>query len=98
MVNICLKIFIMKIIIGTSEIPMDPSIALQLKLSSPLFLTEENKIPGSYIFNASFPATDPLRLEFNQAHRVQRHWKLTAELPYVITNGPLRFSGTCIVI
>jgi len=87
----------MQIKIGNSVIPMEPSISLPLVLSSPLILTSENKIPGSYIFNSSFPSTEGLRKEFNQAHRPQRHGKATAELPYVITNGPLRFSGTCIV-
>ncbi len=87
----------MKITIGNSTIPLDPSIGLPLVLSSPLFLTTENKIPGSYIFNAGFPATDALRQEFTQAHRVQKHGRVTAELPYVITSGSLRYSGNCIV-
>lgn len=76
---------------------MDPGTSLPLVLRSPLFSTSENKIPGSYIFNSSFPASDALCKEFAQAQRIQRHGKASAELPYSITSGILRFSGFCIV-
>jgi len=87
----------MQIVIGNSTIPMDPGTSLPLVLRSPLFSTSENKIPGSYIFNSSFPASDALCKEFAQAQRIQRHGKAVAELPYTITSGVLRFSGFCIV-
>ena len=87
----------MQVKIGNSIIPMDPGTSLPLVLRSPLFSTSENKIPGSYIFNSSFPASDPLCKEFAQAHRIQKHGRAVAELPYVITSGLLRFSGFCIV-
>ena len=87
----------MQVIIGNSTIPMDPGTSLPLVLRSPLFSTSENKIPGSYIFNSSFPASDALCKEFAQAQRIQRHGKATAEMPYTITSGVLRFSGFCIV-
>ena len=87
----------MQVKIGNSIIPMDPGTSLPLVLRSPLFSTSENKIPGSYIFNSSFPASDPLCKEFAQAHRIQKHGRAAAELPYVITSGLLRFSGFCIV-
>jgi hypothetical protein len=76
---------------------MDPGTSLPLVLRSPLFSTSENKIPGSYIFNSTFPASDALCKEFAQAQRIQRHGRATAELPYTITSGILRFSGFCIV-
>ena len=87
----------MLIKIGNSDIPVDPGISLPLVLRSPLFTTSESKIPGSYIFNSSFPATEALRHEFGQAHRVQRHGRATAELPYLISSGSLRYQGNCIV-
>jgi hypothetical protein len=87
----------MQIVIGNSIIPADPGCKLPLVLRSPLFATQEGKIPGSYIFNSSFPATDPLRKEFSQAHRIQKEGRSTAELPYVILHGALRFQGNCIV-
>ncbi|MBK7214090.1 MAG: hypothetical protein IPH88_12480 [Bacteroidales bacterium] len=87
----------MLIKIGNSSIPVDPGISLPLVLRSPLFTTSESKIPGSYIFNSSFPATEALRHEFGQAHRVQRHGRATAELPYLISSGSLRYQGNCIV-
>ncbi len=87
----------MQIIIGSSIIPLTPGISLPLVLTSPLFTTAEGKIPGSYIFNTSFPGSEVLRHEFQQAHRVQRHGRATAELPYVITSGSLRYQGTCVV-
>ncbi len=83
--------------IGNSSIPLDPGTSLPLVLRSPLFSTSESKIPGSYIFNSSFPATEALRREFGQAHRVQRHGRATAELPYLISSGSLRYQGNCIV-
>ena len=87
----------MQVIIGNSVIPMDPGTSLPLVLRSPMFSTSDNKIPGSYIFNSSFPASDALCKEFAQAQRIQRHGRVTAELPYRITAGSLRFSGNCIV-
>ena len=87
----------MQLIIGSSIIPLDPGISLPLVLRSPLFVTDSGKIPGSYIFNTSFPATEALRKEFNQAHRPQRHGRATAELPYEISSGTLRYQGNCII-
>jgi hypothetical protein len=81
--------------IGNSDIPLFPGISLPLVLRSPLFSTSESKIPGSYIFNSSFPATETLRREFGQAHRIQRNGRATAELPYQISSGSLRFQGSC---
>lgn len=87
----------MQILIDNSIIPLPPGINLPLVMRSPLFATSENKIPGSYIFNTLFPATEILRSIFNQAHRVQRHGRATAELPYIINDGSLRFAGNSIV-
>jgi hypothetical protein len=87
----------MQIKIGNSVIPATPGTSLPLVLRSPIFIPEDGKIPGSYIFNTSFPASDVLRSEFNQAQRIQRHGRATAELPYLITAGSLRYQGNCIV-
>jgi hypothetical protein len=87
----------MQLTINASIIPLDPGINLPLVLRSPLFLTSDNKIPGSYIFNFSIPAGDEIRTEFGQAHRIQRHGRATAELPYILTDGLLKYSGKCIV-
>ncbi|MFZ4583161.1 MAG: hypothetical protein ACOYM7_10975, partial [Paludibacter sp.] len=87
----------MQIKIGNTIVAVDPGTSLPLVLRSPLFITSESRIPGSYIFNTSFAATPQLRNEFEQAHRVQRHGRATAELAYVITSGSLRYVGTCIV-
>ncbi len=87
----------MQVKIGESVIPATPGTSLPLVLRSPIFIPEDGKIPGSYIFNTSFPASDVLRSEFNQAQRIQRHGRATAELPYLITAGSLRFQGNCIV-
>jgi len=86
----------MQIKIGNTIVAVDQGISLPLVYRSPLFITAENRIPGSYIFNTSFAATPQLRQEFAQAHRVQRHGRATAELPYVITAYGLRFVGTCV--
>jgi hypothetical protein len=83
--------------IGSSIIPIDPGISLPLVLRSPLFATSESRIPGSYIFNMNIPAGDAIRREFSQAHRVASHGRATAEVPYLIRNGILRYSGMCIV-
>ncbi|MEI8049042.1 MAG: hypothetical protein WCI92_16790 [Bacteroidota bacterium] len=87
----------MQIKIGNSVIPATPGTSLPLVLRSPIFIPEDGKIPGSYIFNTSFPASNVLRNEFNQAQRIQRHGRATSELPYLITAGSLRFQGNCIV-
>jgi len=87
----------MQIIINDVVIPFSESISLPLVLRSPLFLTSENRIPGSYIFNTQFPATEALRKVFGQAHRVQRHERATAELPFTIISGLLRYQGKCII-
>jgi hypothetical protein len=87
----------MQIQIGGSLILVYPGIKLPLVLRSPLFATAEGRLPGSYIFNTSFPASDALMNEFSQAHRIQKEGRSTAELPYVIRHGSLRFQGNCIV-
>ncbi len=83
--------------IGSSIILTDPGISLPLVLRSPLFLTGEGKVPGSYIFNNSVPADDAIRKEYNQAHRVQRHGRATAELPYSIRHGSLHYQGNVVL-
>lgn len=87
----------MHLTINGTVIPLSPGISLPLVLRSPLFLTEEGKIPGSYVFNFTIPAGDAIRQVFGQAHRVQRAARATAELPYVISDGTLRYQGTCSV-
>lgn len=84
--------------IGSSLIPTDSSISLPLVLRNPLFVTDNGKLPGSYIFNTNFKATTELRKEFGQAHRVQKNGRAIAELPYEIRHGILRYSGNCTVI
>jgi len=85
----------MKLTINSIIIPLNPGTSLPLVMRSPLFLTDEGKIPGSYIFNFSVPAIEAIRQVFGQAHRVQRGGRATASLPYVLTHGSLRYSGTC---
>lgn len=87
----------MQLRINSIIIPLDAGISLPLVLSSPLFITDNGKIPGSYIFNFSIPAGNQIRQAFGQAHRAQRGSRATAELPYLITSGSLRFSGNCVV-
>ena len=84
----------MQLLINNSIIPLNPGTSLPLVWRSPLFATNESKIPGSYIFNTSIPASEVLRHEFGQAHRVQRGGRATAELPFTITDGSLRYAGT----
>ncbi len=83
--------------INSIVIPLDPGTNLPLVLRSPLFLTDQGKIPGSYIFNFSVPAGEAIRQVFAQAHRVQKGSYTTTDLPYVITNGSVRYAGSCIV-
>lgn len=87
----------MQITIGNSVIPLSPGTNLPLVLRSPLFLTDQGKIPGSYIFNFPVPAGEAIRQVFAQAHRVQKGSYTTTDLPYVITNGSVRYAGSCIV-
>ncbi len=87
----------MQITIGNSVIPLSPGTNLPLVLRSPLFLTDDGKIPGSYIFNFPVPAGEAIRQVFAQAHRVQKGSYTTTDLPYVITNGSVRYAGSCIV-
>lgn len=87
----------LSITIGSTQIPVDPGISLQTVLKSPLFATSDSRIPGSYIFNTSFPATTELRKEFGNAHRLGKNARASAELPYVIQLGILKYVGTCVV-
>lgn len=84
--------------IGSSVIPINPSISFPLVLRNPIFPTSEGKIPGSYIYNTSLPATEQLRREFSQAHRLTRHGRATAELDYVLQNGIFKYQGKCTVV
>jgi hypothetical protein len=84
----------MQLLINNSLIPLNPGTSLPLVWRSPLFATSESKIPGTYIYNTSLPGSEVLRQEFGQAHRVQRGGKAAAELPFTITDGSLRYSGT----
>lgn len=86
-----------KLTIGSSEIPINPGISFPLVMKSPLFVTSEGKIPGSYIFNTSIPATQALRTEFGHAHRIMRNGRATAELNYILEDGTFRFAGKCSV-
>jgi hypothetical protein len=87
----------MQLTIGTSIIPLNAGTNLPMVLRSPLFITDKGNIPGSYIFNFQVPAGNAIRKEFGQAHRIQRHGRATAELPYIITDGLLRFAGNAVV-
>lgn len=87
----------MQLLINSNVIPIEAGTNLPLVLRSPLFVNADGKIPGSYIFNFSIPAGETIRHIFSQAHRVQHGGRATAELPYVITSGSLRYSGTCTV-
>jgi len=84
----------MQLIINNSIIPLNPGTSLPLVWRSPLFATSESKIPGTYIYNTALPGSEVLRQEFGQAHRIQRGGKATAELPFTIADGSLRYSGT----
>lgn len=76
---------------------MNPGQSLALVLRSPLFL-EDGRVPGSFILSANFPLSNELRTVFGNAHVVSRHGRSTAELPYVIKAGSLRYEGTCSVV
>ncbi|MEI6060500.1 MAG: hypothetical protein WCR72_07305 [Bacteroidota bacterium] len=87
----------MEIKISETVIPLEEGTSLPTVLRSPLFTTSDSKIPGSYIFNFSVPAGEEIRRLFGEAQRVQRGGRATAELPYVIISGSLRYQGNCIV-
>jgi len=87
----------MQLLINNVLIPIAAGTKLPVVLRSPLFLTDEGNIPGSYIFNFSVPAGPEIRKVFGQAHRPQRHGRATIEMPYLITDGSLRFAGNCLV-
>jgi hypothetical protein len=87
----------MKLKIGSANIPVRPGTSLALVLRSPLFDNSDGKTPGSFIFNCSLPASPALRNVFAQAHRTNRAGRATAELPYTIQSGSLRYSGKCSV-
>ena len=84
----------MRLKIGSSNIPIDPGTSLALVLRSPLFDNSDGKTPGSFIFNPKLPATPELSEEFEQAHRPSRNGRATAELPFAMEQGSLRYSGT----
>lgn len=88
----------MQLIISSKVIPWAPGVSLPLVRRSPLFATSESKIPGSYIFNTSLPGTEVLRSVFGQAHRVQRGGRATAELPFTISDGSMRLTGTVTLV
>lgn len=87
----------MQFLLNNTVIPLDSGTSLPLVLRSPLFLTDAGKIPGSYVFNFTVPAGEAIRQAYGQAHRVQRAGRASAELPYVINDGLLKYQGTCTV-
>ncbi len=87
----------MQFYISDILIPLDPGVSLPLVKRSPLFINEDGKISGSYIFNITVPAGEAIRQVYTQAHRPQRNGKATAELPYLLLDGVLRYKGNCIV-
>lgn len=86
----------LKIEINNTTIPYDPATKLPVVLKNGFFV-EDNMLPGSYIFNTSFPASDELKQIFGFAHKVAKSGRATAELPYLIQEGALKYTGTCIV-
>ena len=63
-------------------------------LRNPLFITDEGKIPGSFIFNFSLPLTEELKRELSFAHRPARKGKPTWQHPFLLRFGLLKFAGT----
>ncbi|MBE0663719.1 MAG: hypothetical protein IH597_14790 [Bacteroidales bacterium] len=63
-------------------------------LRNPLFVTDEGKIPGSFIFNFSVPLTEELKRELSFAHRPARKGKPTWQHPFLLRFGILKFAGT----
>ena len=63
-------------------------------LRNPLFVTDEGKIPGSFIFNFSVPLTEELKRELSFAHRPARKGKPTWRLPFALRFGILHYTGT----
>lgn len=86
----------LKIEINNTVIPYDPSVSLPVVLKNGIFM-EDSLLPGSYIFNSSFPASVQLKKIFELAHKVTRSGRATAELPYTIQQDALKYTGTCIV-
>ncbi len=87
----------MQLKISDIVIPLDAATSLPLVMRSPLFLDDNGRIPGSYVFNITVPAGEAIRQVYSQAHRPQRNGRATAELPYTLVDGSLRYSGKCLV-
>jgi len=84
-------------IIGNTTIPVKVGTSLSLVLRSFLFDDSDGKTPGSFIFNHKLPATPELKKEFSFGHRPALLGRATAELPYLIQEGSLRYTGTCLL-
>lgn len=87
----------MELILNNNIIPLPASASMSLVHKSPLIITSDGEIPGSYIFNFSLPATEILRKVFGQAHRVQKGGAMVYEVPFIISQSSLRYEGTCII-
>lgn len=66
-------------------------------LRSPIFPTDAGKIPGSFIFNSTFPYTNDLKLEFKHAHRPARNGHPTFKYPFQLSFGVLHYAGTATI-
>lgn len=80
--------------IGSTYATIPADIDIPVVMYSPIFLTDDNKIPGSFIFNFTLPLTDELKNELSFPHRPQRKGKITVGKPAEISFGVLRFAGT----
>ena len=49
--------------IGSTYATIPADIDIPVVMYSPIFLTDDNKIPGSFIFNFTLPLTDELKNE-----------------------------------
>lgn len=63
-------------------------------LRNPMFVSDEGKIPGSFIFNFTLPLSDDLKGELAFAHRPARKGKPQTRHPFSLRFGPLHYQGT----
>lgn len=67
-------------------------------LRSPLFLDDNGRIPGSFIFNFSLPNTPAMKAEIDYLHRPARYGSKPQQKPFYLEAGAMKFFGTCSIV
>ena len=73
------------------------NVEIPVVLRSPVFTTEEGRIPASFIFNFAIRLTDELKRELEFAHRAAKKGKSTWQHPSSLRFGILNYSGTATI-